>query len=83
MNNTAATANSRAELRKENEEFLKKNAELTAKVRSFEERFRLNQKRRFGASSEHTNDLQLGLLNEAEAEAHCLLAEPTLEKITY
>ena len=59
-------------------------AELTARLKWFEEQFRLSQQRRFGASSEKTTDSkQLELFNEAEAEAQPLVAEPTIEKITY
>jgi len=43
-------------------------AELTARLKWFEEQFRLSQQRRFGASSEKTTDSkQLELFNEAEA----------------
>jgi transposase len=58
-------------------------AELTAKVRWFEEQFRLSQHRRFGRSSEQTNPEQLQLFNEAEVEAKPSLAEPAIEEITY
>ena len=83
MNNATATPNLVAELVKENEGLRKENAELTAKVRWFEEQFRLSQKRLFGASSERTDQLQLGLFNEAEKEAKPLRKEPTFEEITY
>ncbi len=58
-------------------------AELTAKVRWFEEQFRLSRQKRFGRSSEQTNSEQLSLFNEAEAEAKPQLAEPTVGEITY
>lgn len=57
-------------------------AELTAKVQWFEEQFRLNRHRQFGASSEQTNPQQQQLFNEIEAEAKAA-PEPTFEKITY
>lgn len=79
----SAIANSMAELVKENEKLRKENAELAAKVRWFEEQFRLSQKKRFGSSSERTDQLQLGLFDEAEEEAEPHLEEPTLEEITY
>ena len=60
-----------------------KNAELSAKVKWYEEQFRLAQKRKYAASSEKSDSEQLLLFNEAEQEAQPLLAEPTLEKITY
>jgi transposase len=56
--------------------------ELTAKVQWFEEQFRLNRHRQFGASSEQTNPQQQQLFNEAEVEAKAA-AEPTFEEITY
>ncbi|PAF20883.1 hypothetical protein CHH61_22975, partial [Shouchella clausii] len=42
--------------------------ELTAKIKWYEEQFRLSQQKRFGSSSEKTDDDQLALLlfNEAE-----------------
>ncbi|MGB9663279.1 MAG: IS66 family transposase, partial [Moorellaceae bacterium] len=45
----------------------------------------LSQKRQFASSSERTTSSveQLSIFNEAEAEAHPLLAEPTVETITY
>jgi len=50
-------------------------AELTAKLKWYEEQFRLAQQKRFGASSEKTNpaQMELNLFNEAE-----LLATPDL-----
>lgn len=59
------------------------NAELTALLKWFKEQFRLSQHRQFGTSSERSNPEQLQLFNEAEVEAQPLLAEPTIEKITY
>jgi transposase len=58
------------------------NAELAAKVQWFEEQFRLNRHRQFGASSEQTNPQQQQLFNEAEVEAKPA-PEPNFEKITY
>jgi transposase len=83
MSNTTDLTNTIAELKKENKELRKGIFELTVKVRWFEEQFHLNQKRQFGTSSERSDDLQLQLFNEAEAEAKPLPAEPTLEEITY
>ena len=94
MNDTViATTNQIAELRGLAEQYAElcilvdqlkqENAELAAKVKWYEEQFRLSQKRRFGASSEKTDCEQLRLFNEVEAEAQPLLAEPTIEKITY
>jgi len=44
--------------------------ELAAKVKWYEEQFRLSQQKKFGASSERTHPDQLQLFNEAEAEAN-------------
>ncbi|WP_230868042.1 IS66 family transposase [Iocasia frigidifontis] len=57
--------------------------ELTAKLNWYEEQFRLNQQRRFGASSEKSNSNQLSIFNEAEQEAKVSLKEAELEEITY
>src|SRR5690625_525877 len=57
--------------------------ELEAKLKWYEEQFRLSQQRTFGASSEKTNPDQLSLFNEAEATADAEVPEPTVETITY
>jgi transposase len=62
---------------------LKKQNELEAKLKWFEEQFRLLQQKRFGISSEKTNPDQLELFNEVENEANPFLPEPSLESITY
>lgn len=59
------------------------NGELMAKLKWFEEQFILNQKRRFGRSSEQSDSKQLQIFNEAEKEADPLKAEPAMEEITY
>src|SRR5699024_6488216 len=56
---------------------------LEAKLKWYEEQFRLSQQRRFGSSSEKTNSDQLSLFNEAEATANPDEEEPTIETITY
>ncbi len=58
-------------------------ADLNAKVKWFEEQFRLSQHRKFGASSEKTDSDQWQLFNEAKQENRPSLPEPTMEKITY
>jgi transposase len=58
-------------------------AELSAKLKWYEEQFRLAQQKRFGASSEKTHSDQLDLFNEAEAEADPAKEEPLLETVTY
>lgn len=73
-------------LQQERDSLKKQVAELTQKLKWFEEQFRLSQKRRFGASSEKTEDseqLTLQLFNEAESESDPNVPEPTVESITY
>ncbi|MFC6038911.1 transposase [Paenisporosarcina macmurdoensis] len=45
----------------------------------------MSQQKRFGSSSEKTdeNQLTLQLFNEAEVSSSVLLAEPTMETISY
>lgn len=59
------------------------NAELNAKLKWYEEQFRLSCQKRFGASREKNNPEQLSLFNEAEDVANPKLEEATLETITY
>ncbi|OXS52121.1 IS66 family transposase [Cohnella sp. CIP 111063] len=60
-------------------------AELSAKLKWYEEQFRLAQQKRFGASSEKTNldQIELNLFNEAEVLATPAGQEPPMEKVTY
>ena len=58
-------------------------AELNAKLKWYEEQFRLSRQKQFGASSEKTSDEQISLFNEPEDTANPKLEEPTLETITY
>ena len=58
-------------------------AVLDAKLKYYEEQYLLSQKKRFGTSSETSDDLQLSLFNEAEDTAAPQQPEPTLETITY
>lgn len=58
-------------------------AVLDAKLKYYEEQYLLSQKKRFGASSESSDDLQLSLFNEAEDTAAPQQPEPTLETIIY
>ncbi|SHK64017.1 IS66 family transposase [Paramaledivibacter caminithermalis] len=57
--------------------------ELSAKVKYYEELFRINQSKRFGSSSEKTTDEQLSFFNEAEKNSRDNLAQPDLEEVTY
>jgi len=72
-----------AALEQQNAALLQQVAELTAKVRWFEEQFRLARHRQFGASSERTPAEQQPLLfNKAEVEAATQKPpEPTLETV--
>lgn len=73
------------ELQQQNEKLVRQNAELSAKLKWYEEQFRLAQHKRFGASSEKTNpdQLELNLFNEAEVLATPLGEAPQMEKVTY
>ena len=57
--------------------------ELEAKLKWYEEQFRLSQQQRFGSSSEKINPDQLSLFNETEVTADTTIEEPTEETITY
>lgn len=59
--------------------------ELTAKLRWYQEQFRLLQHKQYGTSSEKTleNQIAMELFNEAEKESDIQVPEPTLETITY
>lgn len=72
-----------SDLKRHIELLQEQNAEQAAKIKWFEEQFRLARQRRFGSSSERTDTGQLRLFSEAEATANPLVAEPTIEKITY
>lgn len=73
------------ELTAKNTELVKQNEVLQAKLNWLEEQFRLSQQKKFGASSEKTNQdqLALSLFNEAEITADEKVEEPTLETVTY
>jgi transposase len=55
------------------------NAELTAKIRWFEEQFRLQKHSQLGASSERTLAEQQELFNEEKTETQPTLPEPLLK----
>ena len=59
------------------------NAELDAKIKWYEEQYRLSAQRQFGSSSEKTMPEQISLFNEAEDSADPAKEEPTLESVTY
>lgn len=83
MKTTANNTATIEELEKRCKQLEQEKAVLVAKVEFLLEQFKLNQQRRFGSSSEKTDPNQLQFFNEAETEAQPLLAEPTVEKITY
>ena len=84
MENTAHTTKNTIEYYKERNEKLEIEKEaLEAKLKWYEEQFRLSQQQRFGSSSEKTNPDQLSLFNEAEDTADSTVEEPTVETITY
>ncbi len=58
-------------------------AELTTKLKLYEEHFQLIKKKQFARSSEASDQEQLQLFNEAEKEADLNKKEPELETITY
>ena len=55
--------------------------ELEALVKYYEEQFRLNKHRQFGASSEKSEFDQISIFNEAEATADANVAEPELVEV--
>lgn len=84
MENTAHTSKDTIEYYKAQNEKLEMEKEaLEAKLKWYEEQFRLSQQRRFGSSSEKTDSEQLSLFNEAEDTANPTVEEPTVETITY
>lgn len=84
MEKTAQTSKDTIEYYKAlNEKLEMEKEELEAKLKWYEEQFRLSQQRRFGASSEKTDLDQLSLFNEAEATLDPKVEEPTIETVTY
>lgn len=73
------------QLQQQNARLEQQNAELSAKLKWYEEQFHLAQQKRFGASSEktHPDQLELNLFNEAEVLATPQGQEPEMEKVTY
>ncbi|WP_188634427.1 transposase, partial [Lentibacillus kapialis] len=84
MTKTAHTSINTIEYYKAQNEKLEMEKEaLEAKLKWYEEQFRLSQQRRFGSSSEKTDSDQLSLFNEAEDTTDSTIEEPTVESITY
>lgn len=86
MENRADTLTTIEQLEQQNAEQKQQIAELTAKLKWYEEQFRLAQQKRFGASSENTSPdkMELNLFNEAEVLTTPKgQQEPPMEKVTY
>src|SRR5699024_3033348 len=84
MKNTDQLSRDSIEYYKERTEKLEMEKEaLEAKLKWYEEQFRLSQQRRFGSSSEKTNSDQLSLFNEAEDTADSSIEETTVKENTY
>ncbi len=66
-----------------NEKLEMEKEELEAKLKWYEEQFRLSQQQRFGSSSEKIHPDQLSLFNEVEATTDSTIEEPAIEEITY
>lgn len=84
-NQTKSTTLTIDELAEQNAKLAQQNAELAAKLKWYEEQFRLAQQKRFGASSEktHPDQLEMNLFNEAEVLATPASEEPNMETVTY
>src|SRR5699024_4558090 len=84
MKNTDQLSRDSIEYYKERTEKLEMEKEaLEAKLKWYEEQFRLSQQRRFGSSSEKTNLLQRSHSNEAEHTAAPALDELTVQQTTH
>ncbi len=57
------------------------NEELKAKVKFYEEQFRLSQAKKYGASSEKLDPEQISIFNEAEKLSVQQSQEPKMEEI--
>lgn len=73
------------QLQQHNTQLEQQNRELSAKLKGYEEQFRLAQHKRFGTSSEKTDpdQIEMDLFNEAEILATPKEQEPEMEKVTY
>ncbi len=54
-----------------------------AKLKWYEEQFRLNAVKKYGKSSDNVDEEQISFFNEAEITKRHEIEEPTVEKITY
>jgi hypothetical protein len=83
MQNTVMEAIEAENLRKRVHALEEQNAELKVLVKYYEERFRLSQHKRFGASSEKTMPNQLLLFAGNNNEAEMKEPEAMFDEITY
>ena len=72
-----------SELEASNKDKDYKISELELLIRWYQERLRLNARKKYGSPSEQTDNGQLGFFDEAEATADKKAAEPDIEQITY
>ncbi len=68
-------------LEQENSLLKQKNEELEAKVKYYEEQFKLNQAKKYGSSSEKIDHDQMTLFNEAEKLSAQPVEEPVAEDV--
>ena len=54
-----------------------------AKIKWYEEQFKLNAVKKYGRSSDDVDEEQISFFNEAEISQRTEKEEPSLEKITY
>ena len=78
------------ELQLNNNDLKNENAKLqheleiaNAKIKWYEEQFKLNAVKKYGKSSDNAPEEQISFLNEAEITQRPEIEEPVLKKITY
>ena len=71
------------ELKNENEKLQHELEIANAKIKWYEEQFKLSAAKKYGKSSDKVDDSQISFFNEAEVTQKPEAKEPTLEKITY
>lgn len=81
IDNSNKTEYKTLSLEQENELLKQKNEELEAKVKFYEEQFRLGQHKKYGSSSEKTDSNQMSIFNEAEKLSAKPAEEPVMEDI--
>lgn len=81
IDNSNKTKDDTLSLEQENELLKQKNEELEAKIKFYEEQFRLSQHKKYGSSSEKTDSNQMSIFNEAEKLSAKPAEEPVMEDI--